>query len=74
MSATAFVITGLFIGAAGYATFATGVLPRWTVRVAFAATALCIVSVPALCAGPVDSTGFYNPADGGQRSSPTSHH
>lgn len=27
---TAFVMTVLFVGAAGYATFATGVLPRWT--------------------------------------------
>lgn len=57
---TAFVLTGLFVGAAGYATFATGVLPRWTGWIAYAAAALCAVSVPAMYAGPVDYTGFYN--------------
>jgi hypothetical protein len=57
---TAFVLTGLFVGAAGYATFATGVLPRWTGWLAYAAAALCALSVPAMYAGPVDYTGFYN--------------
>jgi hypothetical protein len=33
----AFVITGLFMGAAGYATFATRVLPRWTGWLAYGA-------------------------------------
>lgn len=56
----AFAITGLFLGAAGYATFATGVLPRWTGWVAYVGTALCVISVPAMYGGPVDVTGFYN--------------
>jgi hypothetical protein len=57
---TAFVLTGLFVGAAGYATLATGLLPRWTGWLAYTAAALCAVSVPAMYAGPVDYTGFYN--------------
>jgi hypothetical protein len=56
----AFAITGLFLGAAGYATFAAGVLPRWTGWVAWVATALCVISVPAMYGGPVDLAGFYN--------------
>lgn len=55
----AFAITGLFLGAAGYATFASGVLPRWTGWLAYVATGLCVVCVPAMYAGPV-SQGFYN--------------
>lgn len=56
----AFAITGLFLGAAGYATFATGVLPRWTGWVAYGGAALCAASVPAMYGGPVDFKGFYN--------------
>jgi len=56
----AFVLTGLFLGAAGYATVATGVLPRWTGWLAYLAAALCAISVPAMYAGPLDYTGFYN--------------
>ncbi len=56
----AFAITGLFLGAAGYATFATGVLPRWTGWIAYAGAALCAVAVPAMYGGPVDVAGFYN--------------
>jgi hypothetical protein len=56
----AFVVTGLFLGAAGYATLATGLLPRWTGWVAYAGAALCVVCVPAMYAGPVDYAGFYN--------------
>jgi hypothetical protein len=63
--ATAFVMTGLFVGSAGYATMATGVLPRWTGWLAFMATGLCLVSIPALYLGPVDPTGFYNPGGWG---------
>ena len=58
--AIAFAITGLFLGAAGYATFATDVLPRWTGWLAYLATALCALSVPAMYGGPVDWTGSYN--------------
>ncbi len=56
----AFTITGLFLGAAGYATFATGVLPRWTGWIAYVGVALCALSIPAMYGGSVDSTSFYN--------------
>ncbi len=56
----AFVVTGFFLATAGYATFATGVLPRWTGWVAYVGAALCAACVPAIFGGPVDSTGFYN--------------
>ncbi len=59
-SAIAFAITGLFLGAAGYATFATGILPRWTGWVAYIGTALCVISVPSMYGGPIDFHGFYN--------------
>jgi hypothetical protein len=58
----AFVMTGLFLAAAGYATFATGILPRWTGWLAYAATLLCVISIPAMYGGPADSSGFYNAA------------
>ncbi len=57
---TAFVITGLFLASAGYATFATGVLPRWTGVVAYVGAALCVACVPAMYGGAVDYSGFYN--------------
>ena len=56
----AFAMTALFLGASGYATFGTSVLPRWTGWVAYVGVALCLASIPALFGGPVDSTGFYN--------------
>jgi hypothetical protein len=56
----AFVITGLFLVAAGYATFATRILPRWTSWLAYTSTALCAMSIPAMYWGPVNPTGFYN--------------
>lgn len=56
----AFAITGLFLGASGYATFATGVLPRWTGWVAYAGAVLCLICVPAIYGGPVRVSGFYN--------------
>jgi hypothetical protein len=59
-SSIAFAITGFFLGVAGYATFATGVLPRWTGWVAYIGVLLCAVCVPAIYGGPVDSTRFYN--------------
>jgi hypothetical protein len=55
----AFVMTALFLAAAGYATFATGILPRWTGWLAYAATLLCVISIPAMYGGRVDSSGFY---------------
>jgi hypothetical protein len=56
----AFVMTALFLAAAAYATFATGILPRWTGWLACAATVLCLACIPAMYVGAVDSTRFYN--------------
>jgi len=56
----AFAMTALFLGAAGYATFGTSVLPRWTGWLAYSGVALCLGSIPAIFGGPVDSTEFYN--------------
>ena len=56
----AFAITGLFLGAAGYATTVTGVLPRWTAGLAYAGAALCAAMAPAMYGGAVDFKGFYN--------------
>ena len=56
----AFAITGLFMAAAGWATFSSGVLPRWTAWVACISAALCALAMPAMFAGPVDASGFYN--------------
>jgi hypothetical protein len=57
---TAFALTGMFLAAAGYATFATGVLPKWTGLVAYVAAALCVACIPAMYAGAVNGSGFYN--------------
>jgi len=56
----AFVTTGLFLGAAGYASWATGALPKWTAWLAFVGAALCAASVPAMYGGALDQTHFYN--------------
>jgi hypothetical protein len=56
----AFVVTGLYLAAVGYASLATGILPPWTGWLAYAATALCVVAVPAMYAGAADLAGFYN--------------
>jgi hypothetical protein len=56
----AFAITGLFLAAAGYATLATGLLPRWTGWLAITGAALCALSVPAMFAGAADIHGIYN--------------
>lgn len=56
----AFAITGLFMAAAGWATFSSGVLPRWTAWIACASAALCALALPAMFAGPVNASGFYN--------------
>ena len=56
----AFVMTALFLAAAGYATFATGILPRWTGWLAYAGALLCVISIPAMYSGRVDPSGFYN--------------
>lgn len=56
----AFIMTALFMAAAGYATLVTGILPRWTGWLAYAASVLCLVCIPAMYMGPVDPTRFYN--------------
>lgn len=56
----AFITTALFMAAAGYGTVSTGILPRWTGWLAYAAALLCLACVPAMYGGPVDSAGFYN--------------
>ena len=56
----AFAITGLFLASAAWATFDSGVLPRWTGWLAVAGAVLCAASVPAMYGGPVNYTRFYN--------------
>lgn len=55
----AFVMTAAYL-AAGYASLATGILPRWTGWLAYAATLLCVIAIPAMYGGRVDPAGFYN--------------
>lgn len=57
---TAFVITGIFLAVSGFATFGTGVLPRWTGWIAYTGAVLCIVCIPAMYYGPLNYKGFYN--------------
>lgn len=54
----AFGITGLFLGAAGYATFSSGVLPRWTGWLAYAGAVLCAACIPAIYGGPLSFSGY----------------
>lgn len=56
----AFVMTGFYLAATGYATLATHILPRWTGWLAYLAAALCVASIPAMYGGPADPTHFYN--------------
>lgn len=58
---TAFVMTALFLGAAGAATLATKALPTWTGWLALVAAGLCVACAPAMYGGPVDYQAFYNP-------------
>jgi hypothetical protein len=57
-SATAFVMTALFLMVAGLATLGTRILPAWTAWLAFVGAALCLACVPAMYGGPVNYTGF----------------
>jgi hypothetical protein len=59
-SSTAFVMTGLFLGAASAAIFATGILPRWTAWLGIGGAVLCAACVPAMYGGPVDYASPYN--------------
>jgi hypothetical protein len=56
----AFTITALFLAVAGYATLATGVLPRWTGWLAYISAMLCLMCVPAMYFGPANPEGLYN--------------
>ena len=56
----AFAITGLFLAAAGYASMASDIVPRWTAWLAYAGAAICLFSVPAMYGGPVNANGLYN--------------
>jgi hypothetical protein len=61
----AFVMTALFLATAGYATFATGILPRWTGWLACAGAMLCVACIPAMYGGRADPGGLYNPGGWG---------
>ncbi len=52
------VMSGLLLASAGYAILATGVLPRWTGWVAYAAAIVNLVAAPSIYGG-TDYTGFY---------------
>jgi hypothetical protein len=56
----AFVTPGLVLGAAGFASWATGALPRWTAWLAYVGAALCAGCIPAMYGGTLDPTRFYN--------------
>jgi hypothetical protein len=57
-SATAFVMTAMFLVVAGLATLGTQILPAWTAWLAFVGAALCLACVPAVYGGPINYTGF----------------
>lgn len=52
------MMSALLLASAGYATLATGVLPRWTGWVAYASAVLNLVAAPSIFGG-TDYTGFY---------------
>jgi hypothetical protein len=52
------IMSALLLASAGYATLATGVLPRWTGWVAYAAAIVNLVAAPSIYGG-TDYTGFY---------------
>jgi hypothetical protein len=56
----AFTVTGLFMASAGYATLATGALPKWTGWIACASAVLCLAAIPSMGGGGVDPRGAYN--------------
>lgn len=57
---TAFVMTALYLSAAGLATLGTRVLPTWTGWLALIGAALCLGAVPTMFAGAVDYARLYN--------------
>ena len=58
--AIAFAVTGLFLAVAAWATFDSGVLPRWTAWLGVTGAVLCALSVPAMFSDAVDPAGVYN--------------
>jgi hypothetical protein len=52
------IMSALLLATAGYATIATGVLPRWTGWVAYAAAIVNLVAAPSIYGG-TNYTGFY---------------
>ena len=52
------IMSALLLASAGYATLATGVLPRWTGWVAYAAAIVNLMAAPSIYWG-TDYTGFY---------------
>ena len=52
------IMSALLLASAGYATLATGVLPKWTGWVAYAAALVNLVAAPSIYGG-TDYTGFY---------------
>jgi hypothetical protein len=52
------IMSALLLASAGYATMATGVLPRWTGWVAYACAVVNLVAAPSIFGG-TDYTGFY---------------
>ena len=52
------IMSALLLASAGYAILATGVLPRWTGWVAYAAAIVNLVAAPSIYGG-TDYTGFY---------------
>ena len=48
----AFIMTAAFMAAVGYATFVTGILPRWTGWLAYAASLLCVIAIEQYTVAP----------------------
>lgn len=58
----ALFLMAVFMALAGYATLATGALPRWSGWFAYACALACFAFVPSMFVKHVDLLGFYNPA------------
>ncbi len=61
----AFAITGFFMGVIGYAIITKGILPKWMGWLSWISFFMCIIAIPAMYSGLVDTKGFYNPAGWG---------
>lgn len=59
-SSIAFIMTAFYLGTAACATFAAGLLPRWTGWLAWVSAVLCLLAIPTMYVGPADPAGFYN--------------